>query len=62
MLLLRPQPNENPAPCTSSTEPATHQTREAEQGADPVPPNPHVSYVAVGGIEAEAPVGHVEAQ
>lgn len=35
---------------------------EAEQGADPVPPNAHVSYVVVGEIEAEVPVSLIEAK
>ncbi len=35
---------------------------EAEQGADPVPPNAHVSHVVVGEIEAEVPVSLIEAE
>ena len=34
---------------------------EAEQGADPVPPNAHVSHVVVGEIEAEVPDSLIEA-
>ena len=33
---------------------------EAEQGADPVPPNAHVSHVVVGEIEAEVPDSLIE--
>ena len=33
---------------------------EAEQGADPVPPNAHVSHVIVGEIEAEVPESLIE--
>ena len=33
---------------------------EAEQGADPVPPNAHVSHVVVGEIEAEVPERLIE--
>ncbi len=33
---------------------------EAEQGADPVPPNAHVSHVVVGEIEAEVPESLIE--
>ena len=33
---------------------------EAEQGADPVPPNAHVSHVVVGEIEAEVPKSLIE--
>ena len=33
---------------------------EAEQGADPVPPNAHVSHVVVGEIEAEVPGSLIE--
>ncbi len=35
---------------------------EAEQGADPVPPNAHVSHVVVGEIEAEVPESLIEAE
>ena len=34
---------------------------EAEQGADPVPPNAHVPHVVVGEIEAEVPESLIEA-
>ena len=34
---------------------------EAEQGADPVPPNAHVSHVVVGEIQAEVPESLIEA-
>ena len=33
---------------------------EAEQGADPVPANAHVSHVVVGEIEAEVPKSLIE--
>ena len=33
---------------------------EAEQGADPVPPNAHVSHVVIGEIEAEVPESLIE--
>ena len=35
---------------------------EAEQGADPIPPNAHVSHVVVGEIEAEVPESLIEAE
>ena len=35
---------------------------EAEQGADPVPPNAHVSHVVVAEIEAEVPESLIEAE
>jgi predicted RNase H-like HicB family nuclease len=35
---------------------------EAEQGADPVPHNAHVSHVVVGEIEAEVPASLIEAE
>lgn len=35
---------------------------EAEQGADPVPPNAHVSHVVVGEIEAEVPESLIEVE
>ena len=35
---------------------------EAEQGADPVPPNAHVSHVVVGEIEAEVPESLIESE
>ena len=35
---------------------------EAEQGADPVPPNAYVSHVVVGEIEAEVPESLIEAE
>lgn len=35
---------------------------EAEQGADPVPPNAHVHHVVVAEIEAEVPESLVAAQ
>lgn len=35
---------------------------EAEQGADPVPPNAHVSHVVVAEIEAEVPESLIEAK
>ena len=33
---------------------------EAEQGADPVPPNAHVSHAVVGEIEVEVPESLIE--
>ncbi len=35
---------------------------EAEQGADPVPPNAHVSHAVVAEIEAEVPESLIEAE
>ena len=35
---------------------------EAEQGADPVPPNAHVSHVVVAEIEAEVAESLIEAE
>ena len=35
---------------------------EAEQGADPVPPNAHVSHTVVAEIEAEVPESLIEAE
>ena len=35
---------------------------EAEQGADPVPPNAHVAHVVVGEIEAEVPESLIEVE
>ena len=35
---------------------------EAEQGADPIPPNAYVSHVVVGEIEAEVPESLIEAE
>ena len=35
---------------------------EAEQGADPIPPNAHVSHVVVGEIEAEVPDSLIEVE
>lgn len=35
---------------------------EAEQGADPVPPNAHVSHVVVAEIEAEVPACLIEVE
>ncbi len=37
-----------------------HLEGEAEQGADPVPPNAHAPYVVVGEIEAEIPDSLIE--
>lgn len=62
MLLLPAQGSDYPGPCTSSTVSPTRRTWEAEQGADPVPPNAHVSHVVVGEIEAEVPESLVEVE
>ena len=35
---------------------------ETEQGADPVPPNAHVSHVVVGEIEADVPESLIEVE
>ena len=35
---------------------------EAEQGADPIPPNAHVTHVVVGEIEAEVPESLIDAE
>jgi predicted RNase H-like HicB family nuclease len=39
-----------------------HLEGEAEQGADPVPDNAHVSHVAVAEIEAEVPDSLIESE